>query len=248
MKRFTALFLFFAAMPLWAAPLSEQFAREVDRRLEPPPADQAYYGALLDKALPPSAAPAGGAGYFLLVDRSPAVQAAFIFWRNADGGFDFVGAAAVSTGTPGGYEHFRTPTGAFAHTPANPDFRSEGTPNANGIRGYGEKGMRVFDFGWVRAERGWGEGGYSDMRLQMHATDPERLEPLLGQAASKGCIRVPAALDVFIDRHGLLDAEYYRTGQHWVLPADRDPTPTPGQWLVVVDTERTARPPWARPR
>ena len=228
-----------------ATPLADEFAREVDRRLEPPPAAQAYYAALLDRLLPGE----GATQYFVLVDRSPRVQAAIVFWRNGDGALELVGASPVSTGKPGEYDHFRTPTGAFAHSLASPDFRAEGTFNANGIRGYGEKGMRVFDFGWVRAERGWGEGGYSDMRLQMHATDPERLEPLLGRAAaSQGCIRIPATLNTFIDRHGLLDADYYRTGQHWVLRADRDPTPTPGRWLVVVDTDRTARPPWARPR
>lgn len=227
-----------------AAPLADDFAREVDRRLEPPPAEQAYYAALLDKLLPEASAPQ----YFVLVDRSPRVQAAMVYWRAPDGALEFVGASPASTGKPGEYEHFRTPTGAFAHTRANPDFRAEGTRNANGIRGYGEKGMRVFDFGWVRAERGWDEGGYSDMRLQMHATDPERLEPLLGRSASAGCIRIPAGLNVFIDRHGLLDADYYSGARHWVLRADRLPTPTPGRWLVVVDTARTERPAWALPR
>ena len=42
------------------------------------------------------------------------------------------------------------------HSLANMDFRAEGTFNDNGIRGYGRKGMRVFDFGWVVSERGWG--------------------------------------------------------------------------------------------
>jgi hypothetical protein len=240
----SAFLLALLAAAAAAAPLADEFAREVDRRLEPPPAEQAYYAALLDKALPEAGAPQ----YFVLVDRSPRVQAALVFWRSPQGRLELVGAAPVSTGKPGAYEHFATPAGAFAHTLANPDFRAEGTPNADGIRGYGEKGMRVFDFGWVRAERGWGEGGYSDMRLQMHATDAQRLEPLLGRAAaSKGCIRIPATLNVFIDRHGILDADYYHAGaRHWVLRADRQPTPTPGRWLVVVDTARTERPRWAR--
>ena len=56
--------------------------------------------------------------------------------------------------------------------------RAEGTRNALGIRGYGERGMRVYDFGWVMGDRGWGTGGRSAMRLQMHATDPS-----LGTAA-----------------------------------------------------------------
>jgi hypothetical protein len=35
----------------------------------------------------------------------------------------------------------------FEHTLDNPDFRAEGTVNEFGIRGYGTKGMRIFDFG-----------------------------------------------------------------------------------------------------
>ena len=30
--------------------------------------------------------------------------------------------------------------------------------------------MRVFDFGWQMAEKGWGKGGEGVIRLQMHAT------------------------------------------------------------------------------
>jgi hypothetical protein len=135
-----------------------------------------------------------------------------------------------------------TPLGVFAQSHENADFRAEGTKNSLGIRGYGEKGMRVFDFGWVRTERGWGDGALGQMRLQMHATDPEYLEPRLGRAGSAGCIRIPATLDVFIDRHGLLDAaEEHR----WLLRPDREPTPHPGRWLVVVDSARTTRPAWS---
>jgi hypothetical protein len=87
------------------------------------------------------------------------------------------------------------------------------------------------------------------MRLQLHATDPDLLEPLLGVRRSKGCIRIPASLNLFIDRHGLLDAEYERAlleGRHfWVLRADRTPAPTPGRYLVIVDSQRAARPDWS---
>ena len=233
-----------------AAPLSEDFAAEVDRRLEPPVEEQAYYGALLGKALDHTAARTALTQYFVLVDRSPSVQAAMIYWRAPDGSMDFVGAAPASTGKPGRYEHFVTPTGVFEHSRANPDFRAEGTRNSQGILGYGEKGMRVYDFGWVKAQRGWGAGGWSEMRLQMHATDPKRLEPKLGAPGSKGCIRIPASFNVFIDRHGLLDADYEAAalgGEHpWVLLAERVPTLTPGRWLVVIDSGRTAPPAWTR--
>jgi len=227
---------------LQAAPLVEEYAQEVDRRLELPLPEQAYYGALLGKAIEPTAARDAVSQFFVLVDRSPRVQAVMIYWRGADGKVEFVGASPATTGKPGAYEHFVTPLGVFAQSRENADFRAEGTRNWLGIRGYGEKGMRVYDFGWVSAERGWGEGGASPMRLQMHATDRELLEPLLGRAASKGCIRIPASLNVFIDRHGLLDAvEEHR----WLLRADREPTPFPGRWLVVIDTGRTLRPAWS---
>jgi hypothetical protein len=89
------------------------------------------------------------------------------------------------------------------------------------------------------------------MRLQVHSTDPDLLEPLLGAWHSKGCIRIAASLNVFIDRYGLLDADYdaaARAGQRlWMLRADREPTATPGRWLVVIDSQHTERPVWALP-
>ena len=129
------------------------------------------------------------------------------------------------------------------------DFRAEGTKNSLGIRGYGVRGMRVYDFGWVMAERGWGTPGKSIMRLQMHATDPVALEPRLGRWHSKGCIRIPASLNRFIDRYGLIDADYERAAHEgrnlWVLLPARTTTPWPGKYLVVVDSERESRPAWA---
>jgi hypothetical protein len=180
------------------------------------------------------------------------VQAAFLYWRSPEGAFQLVGATPAATGRPGEYEHFLTPLGVFAHSLANPDFRAEGTRNAAGILGYGAKGMRVYDFGWVEAERTWDPGRGSLMRLQVHSTDPDLLEPMLGAWHSKGCIRIPALLNLFIDRYGLLDADYeaaVRAGNLlWMLRADREPTATPGRWLVVVDSLRSARPRWAVPR
>ncbi len=231
-----------------AAPLAEEFAREVEPRLELPASARAEYGARLEAALAHAGLAPSGPQYFVLVDRSPRVQAVFIYWYGFDGSWQLVGASPASTGRPGEFEHFVTPTGAFAHSLGSPDFRAEGTRNALGVMGYGEKGMRVFDFGWVDAERGWGSGGRSAMRLQMHATDPS-LEPTLGAAArSKGCIRIPASLDLFIDRHGLLDADYERAEAFGrklrVLRDDRVPTLFPGRWLVVIDSERQGRPSW----
>jgi hypothetical protein len=232
-------------MAAWTA----RFTAEVDRRLEVPADDQQRYLALMQQALSAAGRPTTTPQAVVVVDRSPQVQALFVVLRTPAGGWHWIGAAPVSTGLPGRFDHFRTPTGVFAHTPDNPDFRAEGTLNENHIRGYGRRGLRVFDFGWVMAERGWGGGGTSPMRLQMHATDPDVLERRLGSAASKGCIRIPATLDVFLDRHGVLDAEYEATlarGESlWVMRADRQPIPWPGRELVILDSQAKERPAWS---
>jgi len=246
-----ALCLFAGA--LHAAPLAREFAREVDLRLRVPEPVRAEYAERLAAALAHAGLTPTAPQYYVLVDRSPRVQAAFIYWFGLDASWQFVGASPVSTGLPGEFDHFVTPLGVFAHSLAHRDFRAEGTRNSLGVLGYGVAGMRVFDFGWVDAERGWDEGGMSPMRLQMHATDPDLLEPLLGAVAhSKGCIRIPASLDVFIDRHGLLDADYEAAAAAGrrlaVLREPRVTTLFPGRWLVVVDSGRAARPAWARRR
>jgi hypothetical protein len=132
---------------------------------------------------------------------------------------------------------------------SNPDFRAEGTKNEFGIRGYGVKGMRVYDFGWQQATRGWGGGGTSTMRLQLHATDPDILERRLGSVQSKGCIRIPASLNRLIDQYGLLDADYERGlaegKKYWLLLPQRTPVSTPGRYMIVVDTQRKQRPAWS---
>jgi hypothetical protein len=184
-----------------------------------------------------------------VVDRDPWVQAILLLWRAAPGEFVLVGASPVSTGRPGTYDHFETPLGVFEHSLANPDFRAEGTLNSNGIRGYGAKGMRIFDFGWQNVARGWGTGAVSEMRLQMHATDPDLLERRLGSTQSKGCIRIPATLDRFLDHYGVLDAAYeeaVRAGEpQWVLDPQREPVAGAGRYLLVVESGRSDRPDWS---
>ena len=142
-----------------------------------------------------------------------------------------------------------TPLGVFPYSLDNPDFRAEGTFNENNIRGYGLGGRRVFDSGWQTAERGWGAGGSSAMRLQMHATDPQVLEPCLGHVASEGCIRIPATLNVFLDQHGILDADdeaAWAAGKMlWVIMPNRPVVPWPGRYLVIVDSGATERPAWS---
>jgi hypothetical protein len=228
--------------------LAPIFAREVTPRLNVPQEDHALYAGLFGAALSNANVALTRAQYLVLVDRSPRVQAALVLWTDGDGRLLFVGASPVSTGRPGAYQHFLTPLGVFEHGIAHLDFRAEGTRNEFGVRGYGVRGMRVFDFGWVIGERTWGRGGLSPMRLQMHATDPDLLEPRLGSAASSGCIRISAALNQFLDQYGVLDADYEsamaRGVEFWVLRKDRTPTPWSGRYLVVVESERTRRPAW----
>jgi hypothetical protein len=234
-----------------AAELAQRYAAEVDRRLDVPADDQRLYAQRLDAAFAEAGVVPVGPQAVVLVDRSVNVQALLLFRIDPGQAAAFIGASPVSTGSAGRFDHFLTPLGVFEHSLSNPDFRAEGTFNENGIRGYGERGLRVFDFGWVVSDRTWGARGRSPMRLQMHATDPDKLEQRLGRADSKGCIRIPASLNRFIDRYGILDADYdqavARDEHPWVLRPDRMPVADPGRYLVVVDSATSERPDWARP-
>lgn len=252
--RWLAAALCLATACAWAGPsspdeLAQDFAQSIDRRLRVPQGESERYAALAENALVQTAAMPGSGQYLVVVDRNPRVQALMLFWRSADGQYDLVGAAPVSTGAPGRYDHFETPTGVFEHDPRNPDFRAEGTYNENNIRGYGARGMRVYDFGWQHVPKGWGDHAVIEMRLQMHATDPDVLEQRVGRPDSKGCVRIPATLNRFLDHYGVLDANYEpaaRSGRApRVLQADRDPVAEPGRYLVIVDSGRSARPAWA---
>jgi hypothetical protein len=212
-------------------------------------ADQGLYIGLLLQTFAQAKLEVLTAQAVVIVDRSPQIQAAFVVLLTPLGQWHWVGATAVSTGKTGTFEHFLTPRGIFAHTLDNLDYRSEGTYNLKHLRGYGLRGLRVFDFGWQFAQRGWGVGGTSQMRLQMHATDPQMLEPKLGQVASEGCIRIPTTLNRFLDRHGLLDADYEvarASGQEFrVLNHDRQVIPWPGRYMVIVDSGAAERPLWS---
>ena len=237
-----------AAAPASPVELAQVFAVEVDRRLQVPPEEAARYAALAEGAFVQAAVVPESAQYVAVVDRDSHVQALLLFGRSAQAQYRLVGASPVSTGKPGSFDHFATPVGVFDHGPWNPDFRAEGTFNSNGIRGYGVKGLRVFDFGWQRVAKGWGDGAVVDMRLQMHATDPAALEPRLGSAQSKGCVRIPATLNRLFDHYGVLDAEYERfadVGRLWVLDDARDTVADAGRYLVVVDSAREQRPAWS---
>ncbi|SEA55683.1 L,D-transpeptidase [Variovorax sp. YR216] len=248
-----AVCLFLSMAAVGAAPASPRelaalYRSQVDRALAVPDGEVRRYQTLAEAALRSAQADLSGAQYLLVVDRDPKVQAALLFWRSAFGDYRFIGASPVSTGRPGTFDHFETPAGVFEHSPSNPDFRAEGTFNSNGIRGYGRKGMRVYDLGWQRAPKGWGDRATIEMRLQMHATEPDSLEHRLGSAQSKGCVRIPATLNTLLDHYGVLDAEYEQLaadGQaQWVLKEDRETVADPGRYVIIVDSGLTRRAPW----
>ncbi len=191
----------------------------------------------------------------VVADRNPRVQALAIVLARPRGAWEMIGGGHISTGQAGRKDYYITPVGVFAHTDLILDFRAQGTFNENHIRGLGVAGMRVWDFGWQWATKGWlhtGEGG--DIRLQMHATDPEYLEQRLGHRASEGCVRVSDAMNRFLDRHGVLDADYERAAMTDVayralLGPEHESTPLAGRLLVVIDSrEPPGAPPTAASR
>lgn len=184
----------------------------------------------------------------LLIDRHPQSQEAVVALASDRGEWEVIGSSLVSTGKPGRYDYFYTPLGVFAHGDHH-SFRAEGTFNDNGIRGYGLKGLRVFDLGWVAAEKGWPPSGTIPIRLQVHATDPV-LEKRLGTPASKGCVRIDSGLNRFLDQYSVLDARFeasqVETGvRPWFWLSDRTPTPWSGRWVVVVEVPTVTPPPEA---
>ena len=226
-------------------------AREVSGLLHPAAravAEAAMRAAtLLDQANRPLDAPQ----LVVVVDRNPAVQRLMLMLARPGGpaGWRLVGAAHVSTGQARRKDYYLTPVGVFAHTDAILDFRAAGTRNEHHVRGLGLAGMRVWDFGWQWALKGWHtDGAGGDIRLQMHATDPDLLERRLGRPASEGCVRLSSSMNRFLDHHGVLDADYERVAATDIrygtlLSPQRTPTPLAGRLLIVIDTSQPASDP-----
>ena len=215
--------------------------REVPGVIVDTPESAQHWIAEAGAAVAASAQTIGRPQLLVVVDRNPDLQQMRIVLARPDGPWASLGGTKVSTGQMGRRDYYLTPTGVFLHTDLILDWRAEGTFNAQHIRGLGLKGMRVWDFGWQRAGKGWGTGEEGDIRLLLHATDPDYLERRLGRPASKGCVRVPAAMNRFLDRHGILDADYERASKddprfEALLLPDRTPTPLAGDALVIVDS------------
>jgi hypothetical protein len=244
-----------AMSPVWTPPeltprqvdaevanLRAAMAREVPHQIKLTPARDGEWISRAVAALAAAGRSIDHPQLLVVVDRNSRVQAAVIMMARQDGPWAVIGGTRVSTGQLGRFDYYVTPTGVFPHTDSILDYRAEGTFNENHIRGLGLKGMRVWDFGWQTASKGWrADREEGQMRLLMHATDPANLEHRIGRPASKGCIRVPAAMNKFMDRHGVLDADYERAATvdptyRAVLPPNRVPTPLAGDLLVVIDS------------
>jgi hypothetical protein len=224
--------------------LQATLLREVPHTIVDPPGREAAW-------LKGAKAAIAAAGYsidlpqlLVVVDRNPGVQQMRIVLAQPLSPWQVIGGAKVSTGQAGRRGYFITPLGVFLHTDAILDYRALGTFNENHIRGLGLKGMRVWDFGWQEADRGWTpDADPTDIRLLMHATDPDYLEQRLGRQASQGCIRIPAAMNRFLDAHGVLDRDYERAARDdprfaAVLLPNRQPTELAGRALVIIDSRR----------
>ena len=184
----------------------------------------------------------GSSQFFLLVDRNHAMQKAFLaFYDVTEGKVILIGGDKASTGNPNRRGYFETPTGVFENKPTNMSYRALGTKNKLGWRGLGHKGSRVWDLGWQRTVKGRGEP--MDIRMLVHATDPDHGEKRLGTIQSKGCVRIPARFNRFLDYYGVLDREYEISEKaRYVLLPHRSPLPFAGKFVVIIDSGESPGP------
>lgn len=179
---------------------------------------------------------------FVFADRNPDIQLIMLGFYAGQGVVVALGWDQVSTGNPKPVrEYHYTPCGAFANTTDNFSYRAKGTKNSRGWRGFGSKGMRVWDFGWqwtVKPIRGRLDP--REIRLLMHATDPDLGQPLLGSVQSKGCVRISEKLNRLLDRYCVLDqlylAELPSARIKAILSKDHFPTGLEGRFMLVADS------------
>lgn len=177
--------------------------------------------------------------FFIYIDRNPQKQLIVLCFFDAHSKqVKIIGTDKVSTGNPNRKGHFITPVGFFKNTTEHFGYRALGTKNNKGWRGLGGKGSRVWDFGWQKVLNKKGEE--RDIRLLMHATDPDFGETKLGRMDSKGCVRISARMNNFLDYFGILDKEYeYQNNSRkvaYLLRNDRKPVGLAGKYLVVGDS------------
>lgn len=202
--------------------------------------DQVYIDWLTGDALRQISAASGSyqTQYFVYVDRNPEAQNIMLgLFDSVEKNITIIGWDKVSTGNPKIKGHFVTPTGIFVNSVTNMGYRAQGTKNSNGWRGLGKKGSRVWDFGWQKTQY---KNEEREIRLLLHATDPDFGERRLGKVDSKGCVRITAKLNYFLDHYGILDNEYEQSiasgTVSWLLPKDRETVKNPGQLMIVGDS------------
>jgi len=191
------------------------------------------------------ALPADGPQAVLAVDRAANQQTIWVL-VSSPGKWTVIGGTLVSTGKPGRKEHFKTPIGTFLNDGAILGYRAEGTFNENHVRGLGLKGMRVWDFGWQTTEDWRTPGATVEVRLEMHSTDPANLAHRIGRPDSEGCIRIPASLNQFLDKHGVIDraltaAAPTDPATAQLISRQQNPTPLAGSAVIVYDSSEPQR-------
>ena len=238
-NKFLAIFLLLTSFSVFAQTPEEMFVlykNEVTTSVNPPEEKEKLIKVMSD-AMNQNNHLIGNQ-YFVIVDRNPLKQNFYIaFYDSVLNKISLSEPVKVSTGSLR-KKHFITPLGWFENLPEHGSYRALGTKNENGVRGYGVKGMRVWDFGWQPAQAGWRKDPYIiDIRLQMHATDPDIMEQRLGKPDSQGCVRVQAKLNNFLDKYGVIDKKYEEiSSKAWVLRKDRMPVKEAGSFLLVIET------------
>lgn len=175
--------------------------------------------------------------FLVVINRHPKVQSMSVVLTDGKT-IDYIGSSKVSTGDLKRKEYFHTPIGLFENKREFGNYRAEGTKNENGVRGYGKKGMRVFDFGWQDSVASWGSNHSAKIRLQMHSTDPDVLEARLGVPASKGCVRIQGSVNAFIDQYGVMDKNYVPSATNapgWVLSKVKKLDKYDGRYMIVME-------------
>lgn len=179
--------------------------------------------------------------YIFFVDRNPSKQRGLLFLVDPlQCKTIFIGGVKVSTGNPNRRGYFATPLGFYKNSPENMSYRALGTKNSKGWRGLGVKNSRVWDFGWVETVNKNTKTRIPEpymIRLLIHSTDPDHGEARLGTVDSKGCIRIPAKLNHFLDYFGILDADYEGVeGAQHVLLSEREVVCFQGSFVLVGDS------------
>lgn len=217
--------------------LQRRFSEEVERV----PIDSAYKQLLIEQAVSLLSDHLGdspmASQYFLLVDRNPAAQIVSLAFLNGETkSIAILGSNKTSTGNSKRIGFYETPIGVFKNTPENMSYQALGTKNNKGWRGLGAKGSRIWDLGWQKTVHP--KGGSIDIRLLIHATDPDFGEPRLGKQDSKGCIHLSARFNRFLDRYGILDAEYEKSEKGKRFLKNNKPIALAGSLVVVIDSAK----------